>query len=147
MTPGIKLSPVHPFLLEECWDEAEACLAKACEVSGGRTSIDSLRAEVESGHQTLWLLHKGTDGMMAAATTCFTDYPDRRLLTISFFGSHDSNSRPVWYNDRDVVVSTLSRWAKGNGCDGIEIIGRRGWAKALEPLGFKVSSTIMEAEV
>ena len=86
--------------------------------------------------------------MMAAATTAFTDYPDRRLLTISFFGSReDSSSRPIWFNDRELIISTLSRWAKLNGCDGIEIIGRRGWVKALEPLGFRVSSTVMEAEV
>lgn len=110
-------------------------------------SIDSLGREVESGRQALWILHKSEE-LLAAATTCFTDYPDRRLLTISFLGARkDSSSRPIWYNDRDMIVSTLTRWARGNGCDGIEIIGRRGWAKALEPLGFKVSSTIMESEV
>jgi hypothetical protein len=112
-------------------------------------SIDSLRREVQSGLQVLWVLHlRESEELLAAATTCFTNYPDRRLLTISFLGAReDDSSRPIWYNDRDMIVSTLTRWAAGNGCDGIEIIGRRGWAKALEPLGFKVSSTIMEVGV
>jgi hypothetical protein len=135
-------------MVDGCWDDVSACLERACDTSGGRFNISWLREQVGSGGQTLWIL-EGDDGCpLAAATTSFADYPSRRLLTISFLGAlTDSSSRPVWFNDREIIISTLSKWARENGCDGIEIIGRRGWLKALSPLGFNVSATVMELGV
>ena len=38
---------------------------------------------------------------------------------------------------KDQMLDLLRKWAKDNGCSGIEATGRRGWAKSLQSQGHK----------
>ena len=141
---GAKFTPVHPSLVKECWDEASRYLERACSTSDGRYDARSLRREVDGGFQTLWILYRGENEMIAAATTGFANYPLKKYLTITFLGSNDEGG---WYKHRDIIIDAFKDWAKSNNCSGIELVGRKGWIKALSCFGFRQTSMTIEMEI
>lgn len=58
---GVSFSMVHPSLVDHCWDDAGGFLARAAEESSGRYDIFSIRQEIDTGRQQLWILFKGED--------------------------------------------------------------------------------------
>jgi|ETNvirnome_2_300_1030623.scaffolds.fasta_scaffold18484_2 hypothetical protein len=138
------LTPVSPGLVDYCWVEAGTLLKKACDVSNGRYDIISLRREIDSGSQHLWILYRGDNEMIAAFTTSISTYPLKSYINISFCGSNDEG---IWIKHRDVIISSVTGWGKNFGCSGFEIIGRMGWVKSLAPLGFKRSHVTIEKEI
>jgi len=144
MSDSVSFTPVSPELVDYCWIEAGSMLKRACDFSTGRYDIISLRKEIDSGSQVLWLLYRGDNELIAAITTAVSAYPLKKLLNISFCGSNDEG---IWLKHRDIIISTLETWAHEAGCDGIEVVGRAGWAKSLKPLGFKKTYTTMEKDI
>ena len=145
MSDGFKFTPVVPNLVGHCWEKAEPLIALACQQSRGRYNPDSVRSELESGRQVLWILYRGDDDMLVAITTSMTDYPGKKMMTIQFCGA--SGDKPYWLSGRDLVISSLRDFAKERGCSGIEISGRRGWEKVLSPLGFDKTYSVLELEI
>ena len=72
---------------------------------------------------------------MAAAVTQVLRYPAAKWLVILFCGGKELR---LWGASG---IRTIEDWANQNGCGGVEIIGRRGWARAL---GYEATASIME---
>ena len=142
---SVKFTAVSPDFLDSCWDRAKPIIDKACEMSNGRFTADSVKKQLDIGIQILWILYRGDDDMLLALTTGISDYPDKRMLNIMFCASDGENT--YWYDHREKIVPPIIEWAKMQNCKGVELSGREGWAKVLAPFGFKKSYVTLDMEV
>jgi len=100
--------------------------------------MKSILREIVNFEQHLWIVFDDDKKIIAALTTRFVDYPDKRLLAGQFLGGEKIMQ---W---RDSMLETLERWAKDNNCDGVEMTGRKGFTKVLAPHGWTPEYTVFE---
>jgi len=140
----ISLSLVHPRYVNSCWADAGRYLARAADRSNGRYTVESIKNEILSGRQYLWILFQGDNEMIAAMTTMFNIYPDRMNLCVAFIGSNDEMG---WVKHTEFLLEHLENFAVENNCHGIECSGRDGWGKVLSPHGWEKTFTVFEKEI
>jgi len=136
----MNLTSILPEYIDTFWPMAAELLEPAVEMSGGRYDIESVEYLVKNGFNQLWVMYDDDDKIRIAFTTAIENYPRRRMLAITFLGGDD------FVNNIGIVDDTLSEWAIAHGCDGAEIMGRKGWERALSPFGFKASYVTVEKE-
>lgn len=107
-------------------------LDKAARLSGGRFTLDEIYDNLRSNklEQQLWVAFTDTE-VVAAAVTEIIAYPRVKSVMGHFIGGKDLES---W---KQPIVDALADFGKSNGCDRIEFMGRRGWAKPLKQIGWK----------
>ncbi len=133
----MKISLVPSTHVDEVWETVEPFLFKATEMSDGRWTTNDVLAAAKDEHFHLWVAIE--DGVIvAAATTSFTDYPGKRMLTGQFLGGKRLKD---WVGLLDEM---LRNWGIANQCAGIELTGRNGWARALKALDWSPKFTVME---
>ena len=133
-----EVSLVDPNYVSAVWDRVEPILGKSLHTAHGRFTMESILREIVNFQQHLWVVFNDDKEIVAALTTRFVDYPDKRLLAGQFFGGKDIMQ---W---RDPMLETLERWAKDNHCAGVEMTGRKGFAKVLAPHGWTPEYTVFE---
>ncbi len=98
-------------------------LAKAVERSRGKQDGDDIAAAIETGRMQLWLL--AAPGQIAAiALTEISEYPRKKVCrVIACVGE----GRERWQHH----LAGIEDWAKEIGCDGMELVARKGWARVM----------------
>ena len=110
------------------WSHLQAALAH----SNDEGSIDDLCEELERGELELWLIYNsGQKKLCGAATTGFLTYPMKMVLEIRTLAV--DAPREEW----KPLIDVLETYAAIHGCESIDLMGRRGWAKLGAQLGFK----------
>jgi hypothetical protein len=138
---SLRITIVPPWYVRHCWKEAAKFLDPATATSRGRHDIASLHAEIERGMQLLWVMFIGDDEMVGAFTTSVFRYPKRSVVAISFLGGEKV------FQYREEVIDAVSKYAIEMNCNGIEVVGRRGWLKVLGPSGFEEAFTVLEKDL
>tara|TARA_R110001583_G_scaffold182357_2_gene340121 strand:- start:30068 stop:30505 length:438 start_codon:yes stop_codon:yes gene_type:complete len=136
---------VSPDLIDHCWPGASEMLEKAVNHSGGRYELSDLKFQLDNNSQNLWILYRGSDEMIMAMTTMFVHYPKKKFLNVTFCGSGNKEMAAVKY--KDIFVPKINEWASLHDCHGVEVVGRKGWAKILESYGYKTTYYTLEVEV
>ena len=139
ITHTIALIP--PNYVQTLWDDVEKYLAPAIARSHGRWDMQSLYESVRKMEQHLWVAFNKDNIIEGVATTEFTMYPKKKMLTLQYLGGKNFND---WCWD---MLEKFNSWAKDNECDGIEGTARHGMWKWLEQDGFSRSYTVYEKEV
>jgi len=125
----------------EVWDVVAPLLAPAVARSRGRMSVDALRALVEAQDAQLWVAREG-DGILGAWTTRIVTYhAGAKVCEIVFCGG---SAIERWMIPG---LNMLEAWAKAQGCDRMEAIGRHGWERMLEPYGYRREYIVLEKEL
>ena len=137
----IRITIVPPWYASHCWGSASKFLDPAVLRSGGRQDIASLRIEVERGIQLLWIMFFGEDEMIGAFTTSIFRYPKRSVVSVAFAGGDGITDY------KEEAIEAISKYALEMKCDGIEVVGRKGWLRVLEPLGFEESFLVIEKDL
>ena len=132
------------MFVDDCWVDAGKFLNRAVQTSRGRYEIFDVKKDIYSGVQHLWVLFRDDDEMIAAVTTMFSFYPQKKALVIAFCGSNDETG---WVKYKDLIVNTLEDFARENECNSLELSGRPGWVRALKSLGFEQAFVTLEKEV
>jgi len=146
-----EVSLVDPNYVSAVWDRVEPILGKSLHTAHGRFTMESILREIVNFQQHLWIVFNDDKEIVAALTTRFMDYPDKRMLAGQFLGGRDIMQ---W---RDPMLETLERWAKDNHCAGVEMTGRKGFFcagvemtgrkgffKVLAPHGWTPEYTVFE---
>ena len=133
----MKISLVPPERADDVWGTVEPFLKKATEMSGGRWTTHDVLESIKLGHFHLWVAIEDSD-IVAAATTSFTEYPQKRMLTGQFLGGRRLTD---WVGLLDKV---LQKWGRDHNCSGIELTGRNGGARARKALDWSPKFTVME---
>jgi len=104
--------------MEDHWQRCRRYIEDALEYAGGSHTIEDVWQSIQEGKALFFPLDK------SAIVTEIVDYPQKAMCRIWLAGG-----------DLDELMQAevaLSAWAKTQGCDGMEIIGRRGWSRQLK---------------
>lgn len=118
---GIPLAAVDkalPYVLE--WlSEIEVTTAR-------RMSLNKLVNGLRDSRMQLWFVIEGESLPSACVVTEIMDYTDTKLCNV-VLASGGGNARK-W---TPFVIEKIEGFARENGCEGVEIFGRKGWLKLL----------------
>jgi len=121
---------------------------RACEYSGGRfdpvSTLQACAGADPNRHWQLWIAgYSGGDEpptMDSIAVTAITVYPTGlKLLEMILVAGENARS---WLQFEDFVAA----WAKREGCQRLQALGRRGWSRTL-PKHWRQSAVIYEREI
>lgn len=116
-------------LLTLCKPWIEAALA----YSGGTHTFEDICDGIASGKMQLWPAEDG------CCVTELVQYP-RKLVLNGFLAGGDMA------RIKDMVPA-IEEWARQQGCDGVELTGRRGWVRAFGPFSYAEAATTLRKEL
>jgi len=116
-------------------------LEKAAEVSSGRSTVEDIMRYVFNNQYSLWVVFdKNASGMLGFFALEVKNYPSKRMLCIQHCVIEPHHMQSV--EPRMEEIS--ERWAKDNGCSGIEFTGRPGWRRWARERGYLSHSVVYE---
>ena len=118
----------------EAWERSKPFLADALEKSGNEYTVDDVLKEIEDDHAIFYPTKKGASVFRIAL------YPQKRMLRIWLAGGDMESSI-------ESILATAEFHAKEHECDGIEVVGRRGWEKVLKPYGYEHKRVVLIKEL
>lgn len=125
----------------DVWDRVEPLLAKAMKIANDRYRTIDLLDQILRGEQFLWIAFDEEKEIKAAITTRLIDYPGKRVLSLQFCGGDDMEQWLSEFHD------TLEKFARAEHCEAMELVGRKGWVRALEDKGWSSSLVLVEKEL
>lgn len=108
--------------IEQHSDKVVAYINKAL-TQAPEVSLKWVNDNIMSGNSQLWLVTNNED-LVGIVVTNGIYYPTTSRLLIHLLGGEDIHN---WVG----LISEIEAWAEEKGLDGIEIQGRKGWAKLL----------------
>lgn len=127
----ITVSAVPTEHLAYCWPSVEVFLEGAAKKTYGRFSVSDIYDRIENDGYQLWVAFDETAKIKGAVVTNICNYPQRRILSMTYCGGENL---PEW---KDPMLEILRRYAADVGCDAIEAVARKGWAKVFREDGYK----------
>lgn len=104
--------------IDEHWRRCRPYIEDALEYASGSHTIDDVAVAIAENKAQFFPLSR------SAIVTEIVDYPKKTMCRIWLAGGD--------LEELTQAEVALSAWAKTQGCDGIEIIGRRGWSRTLK---------------
>ncbi len=111
------------------FDRAAPWLAAALTAEDDRPlwTLEDVKAELEARNAHLWM------GDRAAMVTTISDFGSERLIEAWLAGGE--------MNEILSMTPVIEDWARRVGCTQAHVTGRKGWVRALAPLGYETYST------
>lgn len=129
LVPADMLSAAWPYVLPH--------IEKMAEATRGKLTTDDMRARIAGEECQLWVALEGKE-LLATLVTEIVVYPQRKVARIvGCVGEH----RAKWIH----LLGQIQDWARANGCAAMEIVARKGWAKALPD--FQLTHVLLEADL
>ena len=123
-------SPVPLNDVGKVWHFCKPLLKKATDRDGSRQTVEGLYGCVKSGTSCLWCIFIN-DVIVGSATTEVNSYIQDKILRVSFLGGERME---LWLEG---FIESLKEYGRFNGCNGIDLVGRRGWLRELSKFGFE----------
>ncbi len=112
------------------WDAVTPHLKKAADYTYGRYEVEDILDCLTDYDYTLWIAFDDKE-IKGAVVTMVSSYPRKKYLDMVFTGGVELEK---W---KKPMLELLQKWAFDTECDGIESIGRPGWAKIFKSDGHK----------
>jgi hypothetical protein len=135
---------VDPARVHEAWPLVAPLIRRAAEW-GDLSDIARIAHDLRNGSALLWLAwdprsepRAGGEHIEAAAVTQLDIANGRKFCTVVACGGRGFQR---WLS----LIGTLERFAREEGCAGVRICGRRGWARVLPD--YRLHSIILEKEL
>ena len=129
MSTTFGIDPVKPEHVAVVWPEVVPLFERAIERADSWQSMDTLRADVEKGDTTLWLICSG-NGLVAAFITGVVTSGRGRLLNAVILGGSRMSEWFAQFERKLVAI------AKSEDCKAVVAVGRRGWKRVFERCGW-----------
>jgi hypothetical protein len=130
------IDPVKPEHVAAVWPEVAPLFKRALKRSDSWDTMASLRADVDKGNTTLWLICDSTS-MVAAFITGVVAAARGRLLNAVILGGSRMSEWFVQFEQK------LRDIAKAEDCKAVVAVGRRGWKRIFERCGWADGPTTM----
>jgi hypothetical protein len=134
------VSLVPPEMVSGLWPNILPHISKAADYTFGRYEPEDIFEFVLNGEGHLWIVFEDKN-IVGITITRFWQYPRKKCLDMLFIGGDEGFS---W---KDLMLETLQRWSRDNGCDVIESSGRAGFARAFKADGYKMLWQVYELPV
>ncbi len=122
--------------MDAFWDQLEPLMQKVIPTTFGRETIESLKNKIYNNDIILWIMWADINNIQGIVSTKIIEYPNKKVLWWGFLASQD-NKMKGWFPS---MTKTLSKYAKVNDCDYVEIVGRKGWVRELKKVGINISN-------
>ena len=104
-----------------------------------RTTLEHIYQKLVEKKMQLWSIHDGNiKAVMTTEIAIYDTYKAVRVVTLT------GDCMDEWL---DLLIDTITRWAKENGCDSFEFCGRTGWEKVLSKKGFGNKQIVMNKTI
>ena len=119
--------------------DVERFLEPAITLSGGRDDMSSVWKQLLAGQFQLWMAFEDEDNTpKGALVTRIEHYPLKKMINYLYIGGDDLKE---WHKD---MLAIVEKFAKENGCQGMELVGRKGWERFLKECGWEAKHIICE---
>lgn len=119
--------------LSDAWERWGAGFEEALRHGGGAYALRDVREMVDDGRAQFWPSERG------CVVTVVHDYPQRRILRVWLATGE--------WEAFDRAAGIADQIARNLGCDGVEIEGRKGWARKLAKHGYRMERVILTKDV
>jgi hypothetical protein len=116
---------IPPTELYDWWPSAALALAPAIAMTEGAQTLETVRRSIAEGDAHLWVINSGAGAKAALVTYVYRCPSGQRQLRSSLAGGHG-------LADMAAAMPAIEEWARREGLAKSEIIGRKGWGRALE---------------
>jgi len=107
----------------------------------GRANIDDIVKFLYTQYMQLWAVHDpDLQVLHGYVITEIKQYPKCKMLVMQYSAGDEG----VLEGSGDLVFETLEKFAKDEGCNGIEFFGRPGWRNHARKHGCTSSMTVFE---
>jgi hypothetical protein len=118
------LLPIPYNRLDSVWDSIKDRLQAAVESANGRFELKDAKKFLEDKDWVLWVSIRNKK-IEAIAITEVLQYSKKKMCMVRIMtGENYAN----WIGLEDGIA----KWAKSVGCDGMEAIARKGWARVMK---------------
>jgi hypothetical protein len=127
---GAELMRLPPRLAWAAWPDIAPLIEPAIRMSDGRHTAATTLQAVQACEMQAFVALRDAEPIMACITRIAL-YPAQRWLQIPFCGGLDMRA---WL---PALVDAIDDLAFSEGCIGVEIFGRDGWARVLRRYGYE----------
>lgn len=118
--------------------DVENFLNPAIELSHGRDDMSSVWKSLMTEHSQLWMAFDDNNDPKGALVTRIENYPLKKMMNYLYIGGDDLKE---WHKD---MLAIVEKFARKHGCEGMELVGRRGWDRFLKECGWEAKHIICE---
>jgi|8_EtaG_2_1085327.scaffolds.fasta_scaffold39913_2 hypothetical protein len=135
----LQIKRVDVECVDVFWDKVKNWIEAASIQSNGRHTLESTYKLLKEGQMTMFLILKNK-AMCAVYVVQKVFYPAKQVICILFCGG----SKVI--DNINKIEKFFINYAKEQKCNGIEIIGRKGWDKVIDKksLNFKRTGCFYE---
>lgn len=133
MNPNFIYARISPQHIENAWIDAMPWIEKALgEVNHDHAELRHIQHGLKAGYLQLWSIQDKEKGskpvcFLITETHCIEDF---RTLIVRWLAGEDM---ATWIND----ITLLEQIAEREGYHKVEVWGRSGWEKVLQPYGYQ----------
>lgn len=119
------------------WPNIAACLKRYADRFPTDATIKSILADLVSGDLRLWVVRDEEDRTVAAVLVAVstTRTGALRVSIHGYGGTRGVEAFPL--------VTEIEDWARSIGADEFEVVGRKGWRRMFERLGYREEAVIL----
>lgn len=125
---GSVLIPIPHDRIDEVWLKVKDRLEAAIKSTNGRMSLADAYRFFRTKDWVLWVSVRNGK-IEALAVTEILQHPQKKMCAVRIMTGED-------YANWIGLESGIADWAKSIGCDGMEAIARKGWAKIFKDYDF-----------
>lgn len=126
----VEVSVIPPEHVAAVWPRVEGYIDEVVKQTHGRYLVEDVFAQLIDGSHLLWIAFEG-EHVKGAVVSCFQYYPRKKVLSCPFVTGEEF---ATW---KKPILAVLHRFARDNGCEGIEATGRIGWARMFKDDGYE----------
>jgi hypothetical protein len=129
--------------MAEHWPDIIRCLERYVSRYPRDESVTNILQQCATGRRQLWIILDETGRVVLTPITEIAKVEatgHKRLVMVELGGWRGVEALPL--------AAEIERWAvETHGVEEVEWVGRRGWAKLIEPLGFKPQAIIWRKRI
>jgi len=114
-------------------EAVEKYIDRLPEQTRGRFTSESIIKSLYEDHRQLWIAFNDQDEIKGIIISRIVIYPECRKLRMIYCSGDDMA------NWKAQMQTMLERFAIDNGCNGLEMTGRKGWTRFLADLGWETT--------
>jgi hypothetical protein len=134
----MKIMYVSPSNIGACWPMFKEYAERVLPLTRKRRCATRFLFDLMNNQEMLWVV-AGDDGkVIGFCSSAFVEYDEVKLLQVRMLAGDFFSE---WIED---MHSLLEKFAHENNCDGLELIGRRGWVRKLERFGWREAFITVE---
>lgn len=125
-----KVLYVSPVNTGATWPMIKKYVDRVLPLTRRRRMANNFLFDMINGEETL-LVVQGEEGIIGFCSCCFVNYDDIRMLQVKMLAGDRFDD---WI---EPMHDAIEKMARENECDGMELIGRRGWVRKLASFGWR----------